>query len=82
MNQQFVGRVVLEPFAAGSKSERIAVKLVTPAGQFVLRRPSGNPYSDSVLEKLAGKTIRCEGRLSGSRLILSSWEVVEEKGRA
>jgi hypothetical protein len=71
--RQFVGKVIKKPFAVGSKSEREAVQLDTGQGSFVLRRVGGNPLSDPELDKLVGKTIRCEGELQGYTLTIVDW---------
>jgi len=70
---QFHGKVVKRPFAVGSKSEREAVLLVTPAGDYVLRRLGGNAFQDPELEALVGQTISAEGELHGYTLIMGSW---------
>ncbi len=66
--------MVKKPFGAGSKSEREAVYLVTGSGEeYVLRRQGGNPFQDPELDKLVGKTIVAEGKVTGYTLIMSSW---------
>lgn len=72
-HMQITGHVTKKLFAAGSKSEREAVVLVTDEGEFVLRRKGGNPFFDSQLEDLVGKTIRCEGDLTGYTFLMTSW---------
>lgn len=67
------GRVVKKMFAAGSKSEHEAVMLVTKEGQYVLRRKEGNPFFDEELEGLVGKSIKCEGDLTGYTFLMDSW---------
>lgn len=67
------GRVVLKPFATGSKSQRDSVMLVTDSGEYVLRRQGGNPFHDPQLAQLVGKQIQCTGTLHGYTLILSDW---------
>lgn len=69
----FNGTVIKKMFARGSKSEHEAVYLVTDQGEFVLRRRGGNPFSDSELDKLVGKQIRCEGEVVGYTLVMSAW---------
>jgi hypothetical protein len=73
---QYVGRVIQKRIGTGSKSERLAVLLSTPEGEFVLRREGGNAFQDPVLEGYVGKTVQCEGTLHGYTLIVSS---IEEK---
>ena len=70
------GRVVRAQTATGTKSERVAVRLVTEAGEFVLRRRGGNAFRDPALEALVGQTIACEGIVHGNTVITTSWDVV------
>lgn len=72
------GRVVLKTSGRGSKSEHEAVVLVTDDGEFVLRRPGGNPFADPVLRRLVGKTIECSGTPRDGKLIVSSWKEVAD----
>ena len=78
MNRTFCGQVVKRPFGAGSKSARPAVMLVTPEGDFVLRRRGGNPFADPDLDRLVGKRICGEGVLHGYTLIMSEWREAPE----
>lgn len=71
---QFSGSVVKKPIATASKSEREAVVLLTESGQFVLRRQGGNPFNDPELNKLVGKTIKCNGELTGYTILVSEWK--------
>jgi hypothetical protein len=67
------GRVIKKPFATGSKSERHAVVLQTPDGEFVLRREGGNAFQDKMLDELVGKKIEFQGRVHGYTFIVNSW---------
>ena len=67
------GEVTRRPFGVGSKSEREAVVLVTPAGDFVLRRQGGNAFADSELDRLVGKSVCCTGFVHGYSFIISAW---------
>jgi hypothetical protein len=67
------GHVTRKLFAAGSKSEREAVILVTHGGEYVLRRKGGNPFFDEELENLVGKRISCEGDLAGYTFLMDRW---------
>jgi hypothetical protein len=78
--EEFVGKVAKRLFGAGSKSEHLAVYIETPDGNFVLRRPGGNPFSDPELEELVGKRIRCRGERTGYLLMLSQWTLADGKG--
>jgi hypothetical protein len=71
---RFEGTVNKRRFGAGSKSERDAVVLSTPDGDFVLRRPEGNAFSDPVLEALAGKHIQAEGVRHGYTILMQDWK--------
>lgn len=70
---QVTGTVIKRPFAAGSKSEREAVMLITSEGEYVLRRQGGNPFFDQELENLVGKQISCEGDLTGYTFLMRRW---------
>lgn len=70
------GKVVKEAFGQGTKSERLAVQLVTPAGKYVLRRAGGNAFKDPILEELVGKTIVGTGVVQGYVFIMSEWKEV------
>ena len=70
------GKVVKESFGQGTKSERLAVQLVTPAGKYVLRRSGANAFKDPVLEELVGKTIVASGVLHDYTFIMSEWKEV------
>lgn len=70
---QITGHVTKKLFAAGSKSEREAVILVTKKGEYVLRRKGGNPFFDEELESLVGKRIHCEGDLTGYTFLMTKW---------
>jgi hypothetical protein len=72
------GHVVKRPVAVGSKSQRDAVVLVTDSGEFVLRRSGGNPFSDTLLDSLVGKSIEVDGVVHGYTLIVSNWSEGEE----
>ncbi len=69
------GKVIKRLYAPGSKSERDAVMLATPEGEFLLRREGGNPFRDEALEALVGKTIRCRGRRTSQSVIMDDWEI-------
>jgi hypothetical protein len=64
---ELVGQVERRVVAKGTRSERSAVVLVAPSGEFILRRAQGNPFVDDVLESLVGRQVACEGvMLAGS----------------
>jgi hypothetical protein len=74
---QLSGKVTKQPYAIGSKSERMAILLHTADEDYVLRRRGGNPFHDPELEKLVGKQISCSGVLTNHTLIISHWDEVE-----
>ena len=67
------GRVTKKLFGEGSKSEHEAIMLVTKEGEYVLRRRSGNPFSDPELEALVGKSITCEGDVTDYLVLMDKW---------
>ncbi|MGY8662422.1 hypothetical protein Q3C01_08645 [Bradyrhizobium sp. UFLA05-109] len=73
--RQFVGKVTKGPFAAGSKSERNAIRLETAEGSYVLRREGGNPLHDPALEDLVGKSIECQGETHDYTLTMRYWKI-------
>ena len=75
----FEGTVVKRPFAVGSKSEHEAVMLVTEQGDYVLRRPGGQTYQDSELDRMVGMKIAGHGMVHGYLLVLSDWHEIPDK---
>ena len=71
------GNVVRKRVAAGSKSDRAAVVMISDADsrEYVLRRLGGNPFRDPELEELVGHHLRCEGDLSGQTLIVRRYQI-------
>jgi hypothetical protein len=76
---RYSGKVVRQPFAAGSKSEHQAVVLMTREGALKLRRAGGNPFHDPELEKLVGNDIVAEGELHQRQLLITRWDVLSHK---
>jgi hypothetical protein len=74
---EFIGKVIKKPFGKGSKSEYEAVFLETEHNQYVLRRQGGNPFYDEEIQKLVGKTIRCNGVVADYTLLISDWAVLD-----
>ena len=74
---EILGRVSKAPFAVGSKSEHDAVFVESDQGRYVLRREGGNPFFDPELEKLVGKTVRCQGTIAGTTFIMSDWSEID-----
>ena len=73
---QYHGKVVRQPFAAGSKSDHQAVVLLTSDGPLKLRRIGGNPFLDPDLEMLVGQEIDCDGEIYQGQLLMTRWNVV------
>jgi hypothetical protein len=73
---QYQGKVVRQPFSAGSKNEHAAVVLLTPHGALKIRRPGGNPFVDPELEKLVGQEISCDGEIYQGQLLMTGWKVI------
>ena len=77
--RRFSGKVVKRVYAAGSKSEHVAVTLDDHGTPLKMRRLGGNPFFDAELEKLVGKSITAEGTLlNPSTVLLSSWQEVDD----
>ncbi len=70
------GHVIKKNLYTGSKSEHEGLVLVTPQGEYKLRRQGGNPFSDEDLTPLEGKEIECEGLLRGNQFIMTRWSVI------
>jgi hypothetical protein len=70
---ELLGKVVRKSVGSGSKSERMAVVLVTADAEYVLRRPGGNAFADPELDALVGSKIRATGTLHGFTFLLESW---------
>jgi hypothetical protein len=71
---QVCGRVEKKPFGTGSKSEHLAVTLVTPERSYVLRRMGGTAFADPELEHLVGQTIRATGEAYDYLFMMTAWE--------
>ena len=71
------GVVERQQVASGSKSDRVAVVLVTPHRRYWLRRRGEHPYEDPVLDRLVGSRLRAEGSLAGPWFILDRWETID-----
>lgn len=71
---RYTGTVIKRPYAAGSKSERDAVMLSTPKGNFVLKIRGHHPFSDPELEALVGENVELKGFRNGAHLIVVEWK--------
>lgn len=61
---KLTGKVIIEKFGEGSKSEHNAVYLDTGENKYKLKKQGGNPFFDESLHKLVGKTIEAEGNIT------------------
>jgi hypothetical protein len=77
MSVERCGIVTQAVVSPGSKSERQAVVLDTDDQRYVLRRPDGNPFKDTVLDSLVGKRLRAVGDVHGSNFILTDWSELD-----
>jgi hypothetical protein len=57
------GKVIPTPYARGSKSEHIAVLIITDQGEYILRKTGDNPFENKALQPFLGKFIHAEGIL-------------------
>jgi hypothetical protein len=70
------GQVIRKMFGAGTKSEHEAIFLSTPKGDYLLRRPTTNPFElDGELNSLVGKRVRATGTLSGYTFFVTDWKL-------
>lgn len=77
--KQYLGEVVLEPFATGTKSQRPAAILRTRFGDFVLRRSGSHPLVDPELDALVGKRVRVRGVVHRHTLTITEWEELGQR---
>jgi len=74
------GNVKRQRIAAGSKSDRVGVVLDDGAGRiYALRRAGGNPFSDTAMDELIGKTITGTGIVAGGSFIMDRWDVASKR---
>lgn len=71
------GRVTKKLLERGTKSEHEGLVLVSPEGEFKLRRQGGNPFRDETLASLEGREIEGEGIVRKGHFILSGWKTLE-----
>ena len=77
----YSGKIVKRVYGTGSKSHHDAILLVTQDGEYKLRRAGGNPFKDTVLEKLVGMSVECIGTEIGSTLVIESWDELRVAAR-
>jgi hypothetical protein len=71
------GRVTKRLLYSGTKSEHEGLVLLTPEGEFKIRRQGGNPFWDETIASLEGKEIEGEGILRKGQFIMSKWRTLE-----
>ena len=71
------GRVTKKLLYAGTKSEHEGLVLLTPEGEFKIRRQGGNPFWDGTIASLEGIEIEGEGILRKGQFIMSRWKTLE-----
>jgi len=71
------GRVIKRLLYAGTKSEHEGLVLLTPEGEFKIRRQGGNPFGDETISSLEGNEIEGEGILRKGQFIMSRWKTLE-----
>jgi len=71
------GRVTKRLLYPGTKSEHEGHVLLTPEGEYKLRRQGGNPFWDETIASLEGKEIEGEGILRRGQFIMSRWKTLE-----
>ena len=76
---EFTGQVVFQLFAKGTKSERMAVMLITKDHKYVLRRPGVHTLLDTTLHKLVEKRVRFEGILQGYTLFVTHSTIIPDE---
>ena len=74
---EFIGRVVERIFAKGTKSERLAIMLITEGHEYILRRQGVPPFHDPELEKLVDKKVRCKGIVYGYTLFITKATIID-----
>jgi len=71
------GQVTRKLLFKGTKSEHEGLVLVSPEGEFKLRRQGGNPFRDETLASLEGREIEGEGIVRKGQFIMSRWRTLE-----
>lgn len=79
--QCLIGRLERAKVDTGSKSERVALRLVLiepvdGQGAMVLRRAGASPYQDLELQALEGQVLRVEGVMRNSYFLVQHYGVV------
>jgi hypothetical protein len=67
------GRVVRRRIGRGSKSEHLAVVLVSAEGEWILRRRGGNAFRDPALDALVEREWEFTGERVDTTFIVDSW---------
>ncbi len=62
--KELIGKVIVQKFGEGSKSEHDAVYLDTGVEKYRIKKKGGNPFYDASLHELIGKTIKAKGNIT------------------
>ena len=74
------GHVTRTRVSPGSKSDRLAVVLVTDDGRLILRRKGSDSYTgQEALLPLVGKRIRAYGSIAHGHFFMERYESLEPK---
>jgi hypothetical protein len=76
---ELTGKVVIEEYGAGSKSQHDAVFLVVGDKKYRLKMKGGNPFYDPGLHKYAGKKIKVVGNDTPHFFIITHKPVIVPK---
>ncbi|WP_168762409.1 hypothetical protein [Chitinophaga polysaccharea] len=71
------GRLVLRTFGRHSKSEHLAVYLVSDQGDYLIRPAGANPFMPDALMPLVGKTIIATGYIEDYVFLAQTWKEEE-----
>ena len=75
------GLVTRTRVSPGSKSDRLAVVLVTDVGRFTLRRKGGDSFTgQEALFPLIGKRIRAYGSIANGHFFMQRYELLTPSG--
>lgn len=77
---ELTGKISIQVFAPGSKSEHEAVVIDTKEGSFVLKRQEDNPFEKSSLFELEGKNVHVEGELHSYLFLAEKITEINDKG--
>ena len=74
--QSWQGSVAERIIETGSKSDRVAVVLVSEGQEYFLRRMGEFAFEDTTLQGLVGRRLKCRAVQHGSTLIMTDYTVL------